>query len=104
VCHIFVAVHQNGACRSGNGTGEDFDQGGFAGSVFPDKAVNGVLVDIEADIIDRPNTRELFGKVFNFQQNSAHGFAPRFDRLQGRKPSSGFLPRKDISGVNLDSN
>jgi hypothetical protein len=73
---VFLAVHADGAGRSCKCTGEDFDQGGFAGAVLSDQTVNRVFVDSEADIINGPNAWKFFGQVFYFQQNSTHELLP----------------------------
>ena len=68
--YIVPAVQKRRAACARVRTGQDFDQGRFPSSVFPNQAVDGVTLDIETYIVDRPNTGKVFNEISDLQVHS----------------------------------
>ena len=64
---VLFAIEQNPSARSRIRAGQHLDQGGFPGAVLPNQAVNGIPLDVETDIIDRPDTGEILHKIPDLQ-------------------------------------
>ena len=50
--------------------GEDLDHGRFAGAVLPDDAVDRILMDVEAHVVERQGPGELLVQTLDGHQRS----------------------------------
>ena len=57
-------------------TGDDLDQRGFSGAVFPHQCVNLAFSQLKLHIVQGRNTGESLGDVFQFQDNVVHRRTP----------------------------
>ena len=90
---VLLPVQEDPAARPDERPGEDLDEGGFPRAVLPHQAVDGVPLDVEADVVHRPHAGEILHEVPDLQDvvcQSPWITLPVERREEARRP----LPRR----------
>jgi hypothetical protein len=71
-CGNIAPIKKDGAGSGNQKFGQQIETGGFAGAIGPDQRVNVAALNLQADIIDRRESLELFGQVTRLQNDIRH--------------------------------